>query len=136
MNQFLFCGLFVGEFCLDCLPQRSCLFTQNLFLYCKVDLYAHCCCMIGGIMQHKFLCWNVQNMVCAQYSLSLDSNVEEQNCIPLCQIAYILCDFEWWLIFQMCSIIILRTLCMHIYVHHLLFKLERNGAYLMGVYML
>lgn len=29
----------------------------------------------------------------------------------------------------MCSLIIVRTLCMHIYVHHLLFKLERNGAY-------
>jgi len=80
-------------------------------------------------MQHKFLCWNVQNVFCAQYSLSLDSDGEEQNSVPLCQIAYILCDFEWWLIFQMCSLIILRTLSMHIYVHHLLFKLEINGAY-------
>ena len=129
ISFFFFVVLLVREICPDCLPQKSCLFTRNLFLYRKLDLYALCCCMIGCIMQHKFLCSNVQNRVCAQYDTSLDGSGEEQNSVPLCQIAYILRDFEWWLIFQMCSLIILWILCMHIYVHHLFFKLERNGAY-------
>jgi hypothetical protein len=31
-------------------------------LYCKLGLYALCCCGIRDTMQHTFLCWNVQSV--------------------------------------------------------------------------